>query len=173
MRRLRAFPLLVFPLLLAACPSSVETTSEPGLLERTSFELPTDGADNNNGSIGPFCCTGHTVTVEATAGYPAGYVYFYGWKGQAYTSGASSFAPDVAIRIAGLADVHDPKSTMVESEIDFTADEMDIGAQKSGEAGQLEYTVTIDAVDLAPASGGVAYFDMGSLVVHVDVAVVP
>lgn len=56
---------------------------------------------------------------------------------------------------------------------DLTAGEMEIGAQNSGKAGQLEYTVTIDAVDLAPPSNGVAYFDMGSLVVHVDAAVVP
>lgn len=173
MQRLFTFLVLAFPLLLTACPGSVATTPVPGLLERTSFELPADGAPNDNAYIGPFCCTGHTVTVQATAGYPAGYVYFYTWKGQAYTNGTKSFAPDVSIEIAGLADVHDAKSPMVESEIDFTTSEMAIGAQKSGKAGQLEYTLTIDAVDLVPWSDSTEYFDMGSLVVHVDVAVAP
>jgi hypothetical protein len=173
MRSLLASLLLAFPLLLTACPGSVETVSEPGFLERTSFELPTDGAANDNGPIGPFCCTGHTITVTTTDGYPAGYAYFYSWKGQAYNTGTGSIAPDVSIEIAGLADVHDPASKLVKSEVDFTAAEMEVGAQKTASAGQLAYTVTIETVTLVPESEGDPYFDMGSLAVRIDVAVAP
>jgi hypothetical protein len=174
MRSLLASLLLAFPLLLTACPGSVETSAEPGFLERTWFELPQDGAANANGTIGPYCCTGHTATVMTTAGYPAGYVYFFSWKGDAYNVGDTAFASDVQVNIAGLADVHDAQSTLVQSEVDFTAAEMEVGAQKVGIAGQLEYTVSIEVVTLEPILGdGTPFFDMSTLVVRVDVAVVP
>jgi hypothetical protein len=172
MRPILASLLLLAPLtLLTACPGSVEIDAEPGLLERTSFELPADGTPNENGFIGPFCCTGVTAIVETTAGYQAGYAYFYGWKGQAYGNTTKSFAPDVSIRVAGLADVHDAGSALIQGEIDFTADEMEVSAQKSSRAGQLEFTVTIEDVTLVSESGA-TYFDMGSLAMKLDVAVV-
>ena len=45
-------------------------------LTRTEFTMPGDGAPNNNSSIGPFCCTGSTATIEAADGSAAGYIYY-------------------------------------------------------------------------------------------------
>jgi hypothetical protein len=171
--------LLVLSLLtlLPGCPSSVETEPQPqpqqhddGFLLPSSFHLPEEGTPNNNASIGPFCCTGVTATVQTTAGYAAGYVYFFGWEGQAFTNGETSFAPDVKILLAGLADAHDPQSNLLTGEIDWDAGEMKLVPVKTARVGQLEFTVTIEEVKIVSSSDG-DFFDMSTLAVRVDVAV--
>lgn len=165
--------------LLPGCPSSIET-SEQGppehvpdpFLQKSSFHLPSDGTPNNNGYIGPFCCTGVSAVVETTAGYPAGYAYFFAWQGQAFNGDDTSYAPDAKILIAGLADPHDPKSALVQSEIPWSATDMKIGAVKSAKAGGVEFTVTIEDVDLSSQPSG-TYFDMQTLAVKIDVDTAP
>ncbi len=156
-------------LCLPGCPGSVVVDTSS--LKQSSFELPSGGTPNDNAAIGPFCCTGTTATVVSNSGDDVGYVYFYAWKGQTYNTGPdSSIAPDAEIEIAGLADVHDPQSTLEKGEIDFLASEMEEGASKSATVGELSYTVTIEHVEMKSGPGG-SYFDMSSLAVRVDVGV--
>ena len=176
---IRLFIVFVLLALLPGCPSSVETEPSPsplqhhedGFLVPSTFHLPEDGTPNDNGSIGPFCCTGVTATVQTTDGYAAGYVYFFSWVGPAITDGKTSFAPDVTIRLAGLANAHDPASALEIGEISWTADEMKILEVKSAQVGQLQFTVTIEQVSFVSSSEG-DLFNMGSLKVRVDVTVV-
>jgi hypothetical protein len=166
-------PIAVLLLLLAGCLGSGEAVFETSPLERASFVLPADGTPNDNGSIGPFCCTGVTAVVESNAGAAVGYAYFYSWKGQAYqVTPTTSVAPDASILIAGLADIEDPRSPLVKGEIDFTAAEMEVGASKSATIGQLHFTATIEAVTVTEHYGP-PYFDMDSLAVRIDVGVTP
>jgi len=103
---------------------------------RTTCRLPGDGAQNNNQAIGPFCCTGETLTIRRRDGKAAGYVYFYGWKGQTYTVGGNrSFAPDIEILVSGLADPTNPSSEQEKSSVYFVACDMVPGASRSATAG--------------------------------------
>jgi hypothetical protein len=176
---LKTVPHLTFFLLLAGCHGT--TTIDPGpteagpgddFLVHSSFALPSQGTPNHNTYVGPFCCTGVTAVVDTTSGFDAGYAYFYGWKGQAFEVGDKSYAPDLQILIAGLADAHDPQSMLVKGEIDFAGSEMTVGAQRTSTAGQLSFTVTIEQVSIVTESDG-PYFDMGTLTAGLDVAITP
>lgn len=131
---------------------------------RWSFELPGDGKPNDNGSIGPFCCTGQTAIVTDN-GHDLGYGYFFGWKGQAYTDGTDSWMPDVGIRVAGVQDLADPSSPLEESEIDFDAGKIASGSKKSAQAGDLLFTVTVEHVDVTPKPA----IQMGTFAIRLDV----
>lgn len=165
--------------ILPGCSSSVETTEElppehepDPFLEKSTFHLPSDGTPNDNGYIGPFCCTGVSAVIQTKEGYPAGYAYFFGWEGQAFNSGDTSYAPGVEILIAGLTDPHDPKSALVESKIHWSAADMKIGAFASAKAGGVQFTATIEDVDLHTQSSN-TYFDMSTLAVKLDVDTTP
>jgi len=93
---------------LHAKTDSARTETEDVKLQKYSFRLPGDGQRNNNGSIGPFCCTGQTAIIRRADGIPVGYAYFFSWKGQAYKTGAdSSTAPDIQILVSALSDLAD------------------------------------------------------------------
>jgi len=140
-------------------------------LQRYSFRFPEEAQPNNNGSIGPFCCTGRTVTVRREDGGPVGYAYFFGWKGQAYrTSPDSSKAPDIQILVSGLANLADLNSESRGNAICFSAQEMSPGASRSARAGALEFKITI--LEATQLNGG-KYFDMGSVAAQLDVSVPP
>jgi hypothetical protein len=140
------------------------------MFRQTSFILPNDGKSNNNQSIGPFCCTGHTATVVGNDGYAVGYIYFYAWDGQAYNVGNNrSIAPNIKILMSGLKDLSMANSTQQESSVFFSANEMINGNSRSTQAGSLYYTATIDKANLV-LQDNLTYFDMGSVVVRVDVS---
>jgi hypothetical protein len=176
------FAKMLGSLLLATCLCScggiaIEETESLGDVDlepsksRWSFELPSEGTPNDNGYIGPFCCTGVTAVVESDDGRELGYAYFYGWEGQAYLSGEeSSSAPDFAISLAGLSDL-DADAAPVElekGEIAFTAGELVSGLSRSAQVGALLFTATIEHVEVEQWSIG-PMFDMGSLTVRLDV----
>ena len=111
-------------------------------LQRYSFRFREEAQPNSNGSIGPFCCTGRTVTVRREDGGPVGYAYFFGWKGQAYkTSPNSSKAPDIQILVSGLANLADLNSESRGNAICFSAQEMSPGASRSARAGLPRFLV--------------------------------
>ena len=134
-----------------------------------SFVLPQDGTPNNNGFIGPFCCTGRTVTVHRD-GVPLGYIYFYSWEGQAYNVGPDhSVAPDLQILLSGLREVADPTSPQDQSAVSFLARELVPGTTRTAQAGGLYFTVTVLEVTLE-ALDQTPYFDMGAISVRIDVS---
>jgi hypothetical protein len=133
-------------------------TRRLGSLARTRFRLPEDATPNNNGSIGPFCCTGRTATITTSDGRAVGYVYFFGWKGQALSQGNTSFVPDIEILVSGLADSQNPSSPMEKSSVVFTAYET-APATKLVKAGALTYSIQL-LPSQTLAQGGQVYFDM-------------
>ena len=153
-------------------PTSTPTRDRSGsdTLEQTSFYLPGDGVLNNNGYIGPFCCTGETATVRRSDGSPIGYIYFFGWEGQAYQVGDRAIAPSIEILVSGAASLSDIHSEQQESKVAFLAEEMTPGASRSSEAGSLFFTVTIEKAELTTHDGR-TYFFMGEVAVRVDVSV--
>jgi hypothetical protein len=163
-------------LLSSGCGGQIQAPSDASpaanvSLVRNSFDLPGDGTPNANGWIGPFCCTGHTVTVESSGGFAVGYAYFFSWKGQAYMTDAThSVAPDFGVLVAGLANVQDPGSELVKGEIDFAGSDMLPGASRSVTVGQVTFVVSIEHAELHDWNG-VTYYDMGSLKAKLDVSV--
>ncbi|MCS6805585.1 MAG: hypothetical protein NZ823_10655 [Blastocatellia bacterium] len=140
--------------------------------EKASFRLPDEGVRNNNGYIGPFCCTGVTAIVKNKSNEPIGYVYFYGWEGQAYIVGANrSIAPSIEIWVSGLADLSNILSRQEISKIYFAASEMSPGQSRSTIAGGLLYTATIEIANLELFNDS-TYFDMGSVAVRMDVSII-
>lgn len=131
---------------------------------RWSFELPGDGQPNDNTSIGPFCCTGETAVVTAD-GHDIGYGYFFTWKGQAYTDGTDSWTPDVEIKVAGVKDLENPSSPLVEGAIDFDAAHVASGSKQTTQAGALVFTVTVEHVDVTPQPS----IEMNTFAVRLDV----
>jgi hypothetical protein len=147
------------------------STAENVELQKDSFRFPEDGQPNNNGRIGPFCCTGRTVTIKKTDGNPVGYAYFYSWTGQAYnTSPKSSAAPSINILVSSLADLSDTNSPSQQGSISFLATEMLPGASRSARVGGLEFKVTILEATQVNLNGG-TYFDMGSVKAQLDAAI--
>jgi hypothetical protein len=135
-----------------------------------SFRLPDDAQPNNNGNIGPFCCTGRTVTITGYDGVPVGYAYFYGWNGQAYMCGGRSVAPSIAILVSALSNLTDPKSESKQGSVSFLAKEMSPGTSRSARVGALEFKVTILQAKQVSFRGG-TYFEMGSVVAQLDVSI--
>src|SRR6185436_13274037 len=132
----KLFLLLSFAGLTGACASEVDRApSSPRKLDashsRWSFELPRDGTPNDNGYIGPFCCTGVSAVVESDAGADLGYVYFFASTCPCYTDQERSWAPDVQIKVAGRTDLDDPSSDLEKNEVDFLAEELTFGASRS------------------------------------------
>jgi len=159
----------VFPVVASGWSDAGRTDTDSVTLQRKSFRFPEEAQPNNNGSIGPFCCTGRTVTVRRADGGPVGYAYFFAWKGQAYkTSPNSSKAPDIQILVSGLANLADLHSESRGNAICFSAQEMSPGASRSARAGALDFKVTI--LEATQLNGG-KYFDMGSVAAQLDVSV--
>lgn len=143
--------------------------AEASTFPRTSFRLPGDGTRNNNAQIGPFCCTGETLTVRTADGRAVGYVYVFGWRGQARIVGARSVVPDAEILISGSTNISSATAGQQQSAIFFSAAEMRPGTSKAAVAGSLRFTATIESVQLTTLSGAPHYY-MGSLYVRIDVA---
>lgn len=64
------------------------------------------------------------------------------------------------------------QSALVQSEIGWGASEMKVGAVKSATAGEIEFSVTIEDVDVLSDTSG-DYFDMSTLAVRIDVDIAP
>lgn len=137
---------------------------------RWSFELPSEGTPNDNGYIGPFCCTGVTAVVVSVDGRELGYGYFFIVKGQPYQTKNGAFAPDFAILLAAQTDLADatPPMEFAKGEIAFTAGELVSGLSRSADAGGLRFTATIEHADIEEWSLG-PMFNMFTLTVRLDV----
>ncbi len=134
-------------------------------LAKTTFVFPGDGQRNQNQAIGPFCCTGETATVATTGGTPVGYIYFYDFQDAVNVSGAESAARIVRILVSGASDFADPSGSQVRQAIEFIAGKK--GSGRTVVAGQLRFTATLERARLLKDAG--SRFDMGSLVIRVDV----
>jgi hypothetical protein len=175
LRRTAALAMSVMVATMSGCAASISDETAAGAgggdaaplgpsKARWSFELPSQGTPNDNGDIGPFCCTGVTAVVN-DQGHDLGYGYFFSWKGQAYTNGTDSWMPDFTLGVAGVQDLDDPSSPLRMSEIDFDAGHIAEGMKKSTTAGDLVFTVTVEHVDETPAP----MIQMGTLAVRLDV----
>ena len=87
------------------------------VLAKGSFEFPGDGQKNNNQSIGDFCCTGETATVQTNMGAPLGYIYFYDFPGGGVLvgDGSRSAAEEFSVLVSGSRDPTRPDSPRVKS----------------------------------------------------------
>lgn len=153
-------------------PTPTPTVTSVPTLRQTSFSLPKDATPNNNGYIGPFCCTGRTVTVFTTDNQAVGYIYFYSWHGQAYNIDSThSIAPDISFLVSGASDLANAASSQQQSSINFMAAKMTAGASRSGQAGRLSFTATIQNATLETFSGQ-TYYDMGSVTATMSVSLI-
>ncbi|HEX5746156.1 MAG TPA: hypothetical protein VFZ09_07925 [Archangium sp.] len=134
-----------------------------------SYRLPQDGVPNNNAPVGPFCCTGKTLIVQAPDGEGVlGHAYFFGWEGQAYNFEGGSGAPDLILRVSGRSTLDSGHVEEEKGQISFTAAELKAGVSRRTRVGPLEYIVTVDRVETLDYDGR-PYFRMDSLEVSVDV----
>jgi hypothetical protein len=166
-------------MVLAAVSLTLAATSCGGKVDRApsnasaepplaTFAFPSDGVPNDNGYVGPFCCTGRTGVVKDAKGAAIGYSYFYSSDGGLNLSDQQSVAAGFSILVAGHTNLADAGSPLVTSQIAFATGELEMGVTKSAVAGALEFDVTIDHVDIVPVRGQ-SYFDMGTLAVTVAV----
>ncbi len=144
--------------------------NDPRYIQNPTFVFPDAGEKNNNNQIGPFCCTGRTVTVRNLENEPIGYVYFYSWEGQAMTLSAEnrSIAPDLKILVSSLADLNDPYSEQIEGYIAFSAEDMMNKPVRNTTVAGLNYTAKIIDVETLKYGEDV-YFYMDSPVIQIDV----
>lgn len=140
--------------------------SEPPTL--VSIHLPGDGLTNGNGYIGPFCCTGETAIISAN-GTPVGYIYYYGWQGEAYNVADGSVATDIEILVSGLSNLANPSSEQIQSSVSFLAEELVPGATKSTQAGELIFSVAVEDAELEEFNDELHY-RMGSAEVIVNIS---
>ncbi|WNG44438.1 hypothetical protein F0U60_10195 [Archangium minus] len=134
-----------------------------------SYRLPQDGVPNDNAPVGPFCCTGTTLIVQAPNGEGAlGYAHFFFWEGQAYNFEGGSIAPDVILPLSGRSTLDSGHGDEEKGQISFTAAELKAGVSRRTRVGALEYIITVERVETLDYAGR-PYFRMGSLEVSVDV----
>lgn len=81
------------------------------VLSKTTFTLPGDGQKNKNRTIGPFCCTGETATIQTSKGVPVGYIYFYDFDGGYNLSPTKSVATSIKVLVSGASDLLSPDTT--------------------------------------------------------------
>jgi len=124
-------------------------------VQNRTIEFPGGGTRNNNGSIGPFCCTGETAIIHDVDGKPAGYIYFYDFSGAKMIGADRSAASTVSILIGSASD-----QTLFPS-ARFAAENWTPGTTATVGLGALTYEVTIEP-ELVTIDGH-QYFDMGSL----------
>jgi PKD repeat protein len=110
-----------------------------------SFIFPGGGQDNNNRTIGDFCCTGETFTVFNQNNVPLGYAYYFNWRGQAYNLSNSSIAPNFEVLVSGTNDLKGVNARTTAS-VFFDQDDCVVGKIKRVRVGNLEYTVKILAI---------------------------
>ena len=146
-------------LALSGCGGRVErSSSEPrdSGLSQSMFQFPADG---QTGQVGPFCCSGRTVTVRARDGAVLGYAYFYDF-GPAYNQGDTSYSTSFAILVA------DAEGN--ERRIEFEAKDVYRSDTGSAQVGELVFVVMVTHVDLK-SSPDQRVFDMGTLTVELSV----
>lgn len=157
-----AIPAAVMILLCTAGAANVQAqtvssdSSRQFHLVKESFEFPGDGTRNDNRTIGDFCCTGETATVQSDSGAPLGFIYFYDFPGGGTKAldGTRSAASRFSVLVSGISDTSQSGSSpRVKSSIVFDAEELSKGSRKRVRAGALQFTVTIQAATLDPSSG--------------------
>jgi hypothetical protein len=151
------------------------SNSGPGssTLVQSNFDFPSDG---QTGLIGPFCCTGKTVTITARDGETLGYAYFYDWKGSAYNVGSTSYATDFDVLVAAKETGALDAAAVLKGDLDFDAHQLKAGTSKSVEVRDLVFTVDVTHVDIKDdiqGLQGAPYLDLGTLRVHLSVETVP
>jgi hypothetical protein len=153
----------------ASCGGNVGGTP-PGSMEQpiASVSFPADGVPNDNGYVGPFCCTGRTAIFKDASGTTLGYSYFYDFADGRLLADDSSVASSLGILIAGRSDLDDGSSPLVMGRVDFEAAELEVGARKTVIVGALELEVVVELVDIVELDGQ-PYFAMSTLAVRVDV----
>lgn len=124
-----------FPLVLLASSASAQVALQP-----SRFFFPKDGQPNNNGYVGPFCCTGRTAVVRTVDGYPVAYVYFHEFPGGGIVVGGASFATTLTLPISAAIDPSNPNSPHQLGKITFRADEMRFKLSRSATVGGFSFT---------------------------------
>lgn len=164
----RALGVASFVIAATGCGGQVEgTSSDPNAAPPiATFSFPEDGEPNNNGYVGPFCCTGQTAIFKDDLGAPIGYAYFYSFDGGINLGEQQSAAKVLQILVAGRTKLDDPNDFYT-SEVAFDADELQAGATKSTTAGALVFDVVIDHADLLVRSEQ-TYFDMATIATRVS-----
>jgi hypothetical protein len=119
-----------------------------------------DFAPSLNDFVGPFCCTGDTLTIEADGAGNLGYLYAYVWNTVAFNDEQTSFVQDMRILLSGATDLAD-LDNQVMSWVRFRADRDGPGAVQRATVGLLRYEVTLNDVT-TQRFNEVPYFDMSS-----------
>jgi len=155
---------------LGACLIIVASVSQAQVVLRQSrFVFPMDGQPNNNGPIGPFCCTGRTATLSTVDGYVVGHVYYHDFRGGVSVDN-TSFATDLTLLISAAVDPSNPESPHEKREINFRAEEMEFKASRSVNVGALSFLAWIGKAPRRTIDGQVRYM-RGSVEVWLQVSV--
>ncbi|MBI4555975.1 MAG: hypothetical protein HY706_00200 [Candidatus Hydrogenedentes bacterium] len=133
-----------------------------------STRFPGGGIPNNNGYIGPFCCTGETATVFAANGQAIGYAYYYGLADGAVQLGPGrTGVPGFKILVSGPANLNGSAANQAKSELLFNASNFHPGASTQTRAGTLLYSATVEAGDVVKLSER-PFIDMSTVQVRID-----
>ncbi|GAA3894745.1 hypothetical protein GCM10022276_12340 [Sphingomonas limnosediminicola] len=132
------------------------------VVQNRTVEFPGGGTKNNNGVIGPFCCTGETAIIHDTEGKPAGYIYFYDFSGGRILDPSHSVASTVSILVSNGAD----PSTFPAAR--FAAETWAPGATATVVVAPITYEIGIEP-DVVTIDGH-KYFNMQSLKARVRVS---
>jgi hypothetical protein len=141
------------------------------LIGKTRFQLPEDAKPNNNGDIGPFCCTGHTLEVPSKSYGNVAYAHFFFWETQAYIIGDTSYVRDATINVAGMVDPKNYVTALDQDALHFTAEELASCVSHTVRAGAFVFTVQPRHVDVwrSPVClNGDLGFDMQTLTLTLD-----
>lgn len=125
----------------------ITSLTQAAQLPQNVYLLPDDGQPKNNHPIGPFCCTGSTVTVVDADGNPVGYIYYADFD-ESHTIGGTTCAKRFTILVSARAQMSDPYGPQERSRIDFIADRMKSGATGRTRAGSFIFTAVLQRATL-------------------------
>ena len=153
---MKTFTYAAFAMLAAVLPLDAAAAQWPEGAPLT-YRFPGGGVRNANRQIGPFCCTGETVTIADIFGEPVGYIYFFDFAGGRNVGPNRSTATSVGILLSYVP----PGRAPVVSRVSFDAAGWRPGTTRTLRVGDMTFVVAIHAA--IDTSAGDSAFDMQSL----------
>ncbi|MCK5726497.1 MAG: hypothetical protein KAH22_06715 [Thiotrichaceae bacterium] len=95
--------------------------------KKTQYNLMKSAVSNHNRQIGPYCCSGKTLTIKNQDNEPIGYIHL-AKKSKAY--------PKLEVLVSGISSTLQPQPEIINSKLIIAADK----------AHKKEYTVNVGCV---------------------------
>lgn len=93
-------------------------------LEYQKYNVLKDAVSNQSRTIGPYCCTGKTLTIKSKNTDPIGYIHTFSWQGKSYKTQNGKAYSKLEILVSGIERADNPQPEIVQSSLLISADQV-------------------------------------------------